>query len=267
MKLAWAAAATTLALAGCGRPSSGGADLVVLAGQSNALGYGLTAADLPADLVEATARSDVLIWQGDRFAPLTPGTNTGSPRQPRTWGPEVGFARAWREAHPGRRLYLVKHARGSTPLAPAAGPDWSPASGELFAEATAKVEAAKAALVAQGLTPRLTGVLWLQGEADAGDPATAQAYSGNLTGLIRAMRLDLSAPQAVVVVAKIPDWGGSAREVRAAQAAVDAADTLTVSVDAQGLPMQGDGLHIAAGGQLRLGEAMAVALAGAARKE
>ena len=67
MKLAWAAAATTLALAGCGRPSSGGADLVVLAGQSNALGYGLTAADLPADLVEATARSDVLIWQGDRL--------------------------------------------------------------------------------------------------------------------------------------------------------------------------------------------------------
>jgi hypothetical protein len=261
MKLAWAAAVAVLALAGCSRPATDDADLVVLAGQSNAVGYGLTTADLPAGPPD----SDVLIWQGDRFAPLRPGTNTGSLRQPSTWGPEVGFARAWREAHPGRRLYLVKHARGSTPLAPAAGPDWSAGSGELFAEATTKVEAAKAALAAQDLKPRLVGVLWIQGEADAGDAAMAGAYRANLTRLIKAMRLGWSAPGAVVVVAKIPDWGGRADEVRAAQAQVDEADTLTVSVDAQGLPMQDDGLHLAAEGQLRLGKAMAVALTAATR--
>lgn len=261
MKPTWAAVAATLALAACGGPAAQEAELVVLAGQSNALGFGLSAADLPAGAADA----EVLIWQDGRFEPLTPGINTGSPRQPSTWGPEVGFARAWRAAHPGRKLYLVKHARGSTSLAPTPGPDWSPGSGERFAEATAKVEAAKAALAGQGLKPRVIGILWLQGEADAADPAMAAAYRANLTGLIKAMRQGWSAPGAVVVVGKIPDWGGLAGEVRAAQAAVDAADTLTVSVDAEGLPMQGDGLHIAAEGQLRLGEAMAVALGSATR--
>lgn len=263
MKRAWVSIAAALAVAGCARETGGTADLVVLAGQSNAVGYGLTAADLPPG---AGARDpEVLIWQGDRFVPLRPGANTGTPRQPGTWGPEVGFARAWRAAQPGRRLYLVKHARGSTSLAMGPGPDWSPGSGELFAEATQQVEAARAALAAQGLQPRLAGVLWLQGEADAADPAMAGDYRRNLERLIRAIRQRWSAKDAVVVLAKIPDWGGLADEVRAAQAAVDAADALTVSVDAEGLPMQPDGLHIAAEGQLRLGEAMAVALAAAER--
>lgn len=263
MKRAWVSIAAALALCGCARETSGTADVVVLAGQSNAVGYGLTAADLPPGA--GAPDPEVLIWQDDRFAPLKAGTNTGTPRQPGTWGPEVGFARAWRAAHPGRRLYLVKYARGSTSLAQGPGRDWSPATGELFAEASAEVEQAKTALAAQGLQPRLVGVLWLQGEADAADPAMAAAYGRNLTDLIATVRRRWAAEDAVVVLAKIPDWGGQAQEVRAAQAAVDAADALTVSVDAQGLPMQPDGLHIAADGQLRLGEAMALALAAAGR--
>jgi hypothetical protein len=236
---------------------------VVLAGQSNAVGYNLDVAELPADLAAPDPR--VRIWDGGRFAPMTPGVNTGTPRQPTTWGPEVGFARAWRAAHPDGTLYLVKYARGSTPLAQGPGRDWSPASsGELYAEATQAVTAAKAALARQGMEPEVTTILWVQGEADAADPAAAAAYRTNLEAFLRTIRRDWSQAGTPVVLARIPRFGGQADAIRAAQAAVDEADPRTVAVDAAGLPMQADGLHIDAEGQIRLGEALARA-AGLAR--
>jgi len=255
MNFAGAAAAAALCLfaAACGKPP---AQVVVLAGQSNALGYGLTAADLPPELAKPEPR--VQIWDGERFVPLQPGVNTGSPRQPSTWGPEVGFARAWRAAHADGTLYLVKYARGSTALAQGPGRDWSPASsGDLYAEATQAVAAAKAALGRQGLRPQVTAIVWLQGEADAADAAATAAYRANLEAFLAAVRRDWARADTPVVLAKIPRWGGQADAVRAAQAAVDAADPRTVAVDAAGLPMQPDGLHITADGQLRLGQAMA----------
>jgi hypothetical protein len=251
-------AATGLALLAAACSDKPEADLVVVAGQSNALGYGLSAADLPQDL--RTPDPQARIWRDGRFQTLEPGRNTGSPNRPDTWGPEAAFAKTWRAARPERPLYLVKLARGSTSLAPTEGPDWSPGSRELFTETTAEVDAAKAALAAQGLRPRIAAVVWVQGETDAIDPAAARAYRANLAGLIKAMRQSWQAPAAPVVLAKIPDFGGHADEVRAAQAAVDEADALTLSVDAQGLPMQPDGLHIAAAGQARLGKALADAV-------
>ncbi|MGA0608280.1 sialate O-acetylesterase [Phenylobacterium sp. VNQ135] len=247
--------ALAIGLASCSAKPK--ADLVVLAGQSNALGY-LTRADVPVEI--RWPDPEVRIWRDGRFEMLEPGRNTGSPNRPEAWGPEASFARVWRETRRDRPLYIVKLARGSTSLAPAEGRDWSPASGELFAEATREVEAAKAALSAQGRAPRIAAILWVQGEADAIDPAMARAYRANLTSLIKTMRLGWSAPQAVVAVVRIPDIGAQAGQVRAAQAAVDDADPLTVSVDAKGLPMQADGLHIAASGQVRLGQALARAV-------
>lgn len=233
------------------------ADLVIVAGQSNALGYGLSGGDLPAGVAPDP---EVRIWDGARFAVMEPGRNTGSPNFPASCGPETGFARAWRKAHPDRPLYVVKYARGSTPLAASPGRDWAPASGELFQEVAAAAAAATAALRAQGLRPRVAAVVWMQGEADAADPARAAAYRANLTALLAAIRERWAKADTPVVVGRIPDFGAQAAQVRAAQAQVDAADPLTVTADAEGLPMQPDGLHIAAAGQLRLGEAMAAAL-------
>jgi len=255
MRKAWVAIAGLLVLcAACSsRPP---ADLVIVAGQSNALGYGLSGQDLPSGF---GPDPQVLIWDGARFAVMTPGRNTGSPNFPASWGPETGFARAWRAAHPDRPLYVVKYARGSTSLAASPGRDWAPASRELFEETAGAVTAARAALADQGLEPRVAAVLWMQGEADAVDPAKAAVYGANLTDLLVAIRRRWAEPDTPVVVGLIPHFGTRAGEVRAAQAAVDAADPRTVTVDALGLAMQPDGLHIAAAGQLRLGEAMAQA--------
>ena len=231
-------------------------ELLILVGQSNALGFSLDPARLPPDAAATDPR--VQIWQAGRFVTLTPGANTGAPGQPATWGPEVGFVRAWKAAHPEGALYVVKHARGSIPLAvDPVGADWAPASGELYAKATAAVTAARTQLRAQGIENPKTTIVWGQGESDSVEPARAAAYRQNLEALIEAMRRDWQAADARFVIVKIPDWGHRAAEVRAAQAAVAAADDRVVAVEGHGLPMQDDGLHISADGQLQLGAAIA----------
>ncbi|HEY8570833.1 sialate O-acetylesterase [Phenylobacterium sp.] len=152
-------------------------ELVVVAGQSNALGYQVSPSELPA-WYQPTAQ--VQIWTDAGWRTLTPGVNTGTPANPNAWGPEVAFAHAWVQEHPGETLYIVKSVKGSTPLADAPGEDWSPRSdGSLFDATTAKVAAARAALGGAVSTT----VLWFQGEQDASSPAWADAYAANLAEL------------------------------------------------------------------------------------
>jgi hypothetical protein len=240
----------TALLAGCERPA-GPADLVVVAGQSNALGFRLSGEDLPPDLRQGDPQ--VRIWTGQRFETLRPGRNTGSPNNPAAWGPEVGFARAWRAAHPDRTLYVVKLARGSTRLAGGPGPDWAPGSGELFADTESEVRKARRRLTDAGLTPRVRAILWMQGESDAVQPQAAAAYRANLAAAVAQMRARWGEADTPVLIGRIAPGWPQAAQVRAAQAAVDAADPLTASVDTAAYPLLPDGAHYAAAGQLRLG--------------
>jgi len=227
--------------------------LVVLAGQSNALGYGVEPKDLPAAWKEDPS---VRIWRNGRFETLSPGRNTGTPRNPRAWGPEVGFALAWRRSHPQGELDIVKVAKGSTGLA--ADPralDWSPRSRELYADTTAQAAAAQRASGAP-----VAAILWMQGEEDAVSGAKAAAYGANLTAFVRAARRDWG--DAPVVLGRI---GAAAREahaaqVRRAQAEVARTEPRIRMVDTDAFPVQSDRLHLDARGQLALGDAMARAL-------
>lgn len=226
--------------------------LVVVAGQSNALGFGLTPAELP-DYAR-TPDPRVQIWTPHGFETLRAGTNTGTPANPAAWGPEVAFAHAWRAAHPRERLYLVKSVKGSTSLA--ADPqalDWSPASrGELFDRTTQAVAEARAA---SGLA--VSTILWMQGETDAGDAARSAAYARNLEALLRAMRRTWSDGRARIVVARIGEGPALpyATVVRAAEAEAAGRDTSAAVVETGGLPLQPDGLHLAAAGEMALGTA------------
>jgi len=223
--------------------------LMVLAGQSNALGFGLSPAELPADVRSIDSR--VRIWTGARFEVMRPGINTGTPANPAAWGPEVAFARAWRAAHPSERLYIVKSVKGSTGLAadPAAL-DWSPASrGELFDRTTQIVAAARAA---SGLT--VSTILWMQGEEDATDDRRAAAYAANLRELIFAMRAAWGEAGTRIVVGRIADGPPYAETVRAGEA-MAAAKAHAVLVETEGLSRQGDRLHLDAAGEIALGAA------------
>lgn len=234
--------------------------LIVVAGQSNALGYTLGPIDLPPHLRKPVAR--VQIWDPARrgFAPLQPGVNTGTPNNPRAWGPEAQFAFRWSQAHPCGELYVVKYARGETGLAPdPAHADWSPASaGEVWDQATAQVDAAKAALKKQEPAARVEAVFWMQGETDAQDPAKASAYQQNLTRLIMRIRSRWGDDQTSVYVAQIDRPPGSNAgwdTVRQAQTAVAASTPNVHLTDTDPLPRQpADGVHLTGAGQVGLGE-------------
>jgi hypothetical protein len=211
-------------------------ELVVIAGQSNALGYQVQPSELPAWWQPAPR---VQIWTDAGWQIMTPGVNTGTPANPQAWGPEVAFAHAWLQEHPGETLYIVKSVKGSTPLAQAPGEDWSPASaGSLFDATTAKVAAAKAALAG----PAETTVLWFQGEQDASSSAWAHEYAHNL---------------AILQTAAAAHWGAS--RFLMGRIDTDYADNQTVQF-AQGAGFntdefgkQADNLHLTGQAQIDSG--------------
>lgn len=222
--------------------------LVVVAGQSNALGYTLGPADLPSHL--GAPPKDVWIWEpASAFAPLRPGANTGSPNNPGAWGPEAQFAWRWREASCAP-LYIVKHARGETGLAAdPAQKDWSPASrGELWDTATTELDNARKAAPAAGVT----AILWMQGETDAAVPAKAAAYKANLAALVREVRARWGGE--TVAIAQIDRRGGGWDQVRAAQASVAQRPGLAL-IDTDAFPRQPDGVHLTGKAQVQLGDA------------
>jgi hypothetical protein len=240
--------------------------LIVVAGQSNALGYTLGPKDLPQHL--RGPMPDVWIWNPSmgRFDALAPGKNTGSPNNPEAWGPEAQFAWRWRAAHGCAPLYVVKHARGDTGLA--ADPsqaDWSPASsGELFEAASAEVAAAKASLASNSVPVRVAAVLWMQGEKDASDSAKAAAYETNLRAFIAQVRTGWGDARTIFQIGQIdrlgagyPGWP----EVREAQTRIADADDQVSLTDTDGFPRQPtDGLHLTAEAQVLLGDGFFEAL-------
>lgn len=218
------------------------AALLIVAGQSNALGFGVTPRELPPGY-----RPDPLvrIWAGTRFVPMRAGVNTGTAWHPEAWGPEVEFARQWRRRNPDRALHVVKVVRGSSSLAPdPASKDWSPRTGELFAETRAQAAAARAALGG----PAETVILWHQGEADAADPARAAAYAGNFAEFKARATAEWGGPGARLVAARINGALWSRSPVYQVQTRHGAYST-------DGFPLQPDRLHLSGAGQIRSGAA------------
>ncbi len=242
-----------------GRPADCASSLIVVAGQSNALGYTLGPADLPPHL--GTPIAKVQVWDPARraFAPLQPGVNTGSPNNPGAWGPEAQLAFRWSRDHPCGDLRVVKYARGETGLASTPNDrDWSPSShDDVWDQATSELDAAKAALKTQGLSLRVEAVFWMQGETDAQDAAKAAAYRQNLTDMVMRIRTRWGDGQTSVYVGQIDRPPGSKgwERVRQAQAAVATAVPGVHLIDTDPLARQpADKVHFTASGQIQLGD-------------
>ncbi len=221
---------------------------VVFAGQSNTGGYGMGSWTLSRPW---TPDPLTKVWDASAktWATLQPGVNSGYDGQPLTWGPEMQFALEFRARFPNEPLYIVKQAYGGTGLAAdweAWHYDWSPNSdNELFDRTTAVI--AEAGSAAGGLRP--DAVFFGQGEEDATNWADASAYGGNLHGLLAAVRAEWMGDGAGKVgFFQIGTNWAFADDVRAAQAAVDAADPNAGSIDTRGFSLQADGTHYAAQG-------------------
>lgn len=200
-------------------------DLVLVAGQSNAVGFNAKPSELPAD----AADRDILFWWrcGDP-PPDARDSNSagkwthlqaqslGDPTPPRPgrqfgnfaqadggFGPEIGFARTlYKKEH--KPLAIVKVAYSGTSVS-----SWNPADagagGACYRALVTETQTAIAAAKAQGIT--LRALVWVQGESDA-SAAGVPLYEKKLGDMITALRKDLEAPQLIALLGLNTHFGG-----------------------------------------------------------
>lgn len=211
--------------------AEGTRDLVLVAGQSNAVGFNAKPSELPAD---AADREIQFWWRCGDPPPDERDSNSagkwatlqaqplGDPRPPRPgrqfgnfaqadggFGPEIGFARTlYIRQH--QLLSVVKVAYSGTSVS-----SWNPAdagaNGACYRALVTETKAAIAAAKAQGTTLRLRALVWVQGESDA-SAGGVPTYEKKLGDMITALRKDLDAPQLIALLGINTHFGGDKNE-------------------------------------------------------
>ncbi len=178
-----------------------------LSGQSNMVGWGNS---LELDSVARFGHDNRLVmFEGGEWRNLKPFKKPSQRQREgwniaeRTFGPEIGFARALAEAWPEKRIGIVKQAVGGTGIM-AWAPEWNAADADLTSDARKgpfyKELIGKALAAKQAGDVELRGFLWLQGGKDMIAMETAERYAENLKALVAAVRRDLGAPRLPVLV-------------------------------------------------------------------
>jgi Carbohydrate esterase, sialic acid-specific acetylesterase len=200
-------------------------DLILVAGQSNAVGFDAYAEELPADPRDA----DTMFWWrvGDPPPDEFDGTSarqwTTLQFQPRTpampaidgkkvarqygnfnlktkggFGPEIGMIRTLTTKE-SRPVAVIKTAFSGTSVAG----DWNVGlPGKADACYRAMIDEAKAALAAaksKDLILRPRAFVWVQGESDA-NAKDSSVYAANLTKMLQSLRADLGAPDLILLL-------------------------------------------------------------------
>jgi len=274
--------------------SKGEIDVWLIAGQSNASGYGSdTLTDSLTNNKYLTGFDNILYYgsgDGNIYSEFTPLT-IGMGRNQSSVGAEVGIASMLGGSD--RMNAVIKLGRGSAYLYPNTTHDvsinfgtWTSPSyisnnnintegtkiGGLYASFMDTVQAGVDALIAEGYTPVIKGVWWMQGEAESNQAALANEYEDLLTCLISDMREDLGEifdsncsdmpfVMGSIYRNRITDVSGNFVHTQPAYLSVINESQLKVAsqgskifvVDSTGLP-QIDGWHFTADAQQYLGE-------------
>ncbi|WP_439624336.1 sialate O-acetylesterase [Gemmata sp.] len=244
----------------------------LVAGQSNCDGRGpasgltgpLAKWAKPQDDVSITyscskLRGPVLTSGG--FKPLqpgwsvAPGKNRPTELPSGTFGPEVSFGRSMADRMKDKKVALIKYTEGGTSLAK----DWNPeVKDRLYAAFLDFTRRSLKELKDKGHTVTVRGVIWHQGESDAG--LTAEEYEKQLTSFIARVRTDLELPDLPFGIGEVYD-DGKRDAVRAAQKATAGKVKLAYFVPADGLKTFDKGTHFDAASQIELGERFAAGMA------
>lgn len=205
-------------------------EVFLVAGQSNCDGRG-KASELTGPLARwAEPQENVLVayscsklrgpvLTSDGFQTLRPGWSVAPGRDrptklpSGTFGPEVSFGRGMADRLQGKKVALVKFAEGGTSLAK----DWNPeVKDRLYPAFLDFTRKSLKVLKDKGHTCTLRGMIWHQGESDAG--LTAEEYQKHLTAFIARVRADIGVPDLPFGVGEVYD-NGKRDTVRAAQKA------------------------------------------------
>ncbi|CAN6984882.1 unnamed protein product, partial [Brassica rapa subsp. trilocularis] len=104
----------------------------------------------------------------------------------------------------------------------------------------------------------IKAMLWYQGESDVSDIHDAESYGRNMTRLVKNLRHDLNLPSLPIIQqVAITSGGGYIDKVREAQLGLKLSNV--VCVDAKGLQLKPDNLHLTTEAQVQLGLSLAQA--------
>ncbi|GAB4838773.1 hypothetical protein Ancab_028315 [Ancistrocladus abbreviatus] len=159
-------------------------------------------------------------------------------------GPGMAFANMVRERV--GLVGLVPCAVGGTAIK-----EW--ARGEhLYENMVKRVRAA----MKEGEGGEVKALLWYQGESDTSTHHDAEAYQGKMEKLISDVREDLQLPLLPIIQVAIASGDEKYMEiVREAQLRIKLPNV--ACVDAKGLPLKGDNLHLTTKAQVKLGQMLA----------
>ncbi|XP_047330876.1 probable carbohydrate esterase At4g34215 [Impatiens glandulifera] len=155
-------------------------------------------------------------------------------------GPGMSFANAIKET--ADQIGLVPCAVGGTAIK-----EWNRGS-DLYEN---MIKRAKIASSKDG--GEIKAVLWYQGESDTMALEDAESYKSKMEDLIRNVREDLDSPLLPVIQVAIVSGGDEKylEKVREAQKSIDLPEV--GCVDAAGLPLKEDNLHLTTEAQVKLG--------------
>lgn len=238
-----------------------------IGGQSNGDGRGAVSG-LPTSPVNLQQpQNDVLYYfhtegSGRPFdstlTTLRPGTaETGQ------FGPEIGMGRTLADYYSGDptiKIAILKYANGGTNLHTqwkAGGNATTTNDGVDYRAFQTTINGGLAALQTAypGDTLQLSGMAWMQGESDTGEPHVSN-YAANLTNFISDFRSTYGAT-IPFAIGRLPDFRTdkvALAKMRAAQESVAAQSYLNPLVSTDGFGQNGDNVHFNAAGQLLLGQ-------------
>ena len=218
------------------------------------------AAPLPGVLINASInglRRPLILSKG--FEPLQPGfTGTvgpgavpNPPFPSGLFGPELSFGHAMATALPDKHLLLIKYAEGGTNLQK----DWNPKQPDkLYQHFIEFVHSSQKTIESQGDTFVIRGLLWHQGESDAGQPIGS--YKNSLTAFINSARSDLGVPKLPILIGQ--EYNNGKRDnIFADQKTIVGTMPETYLVESAGLETWDHGTHFDAKSQIELGKRFA----------
>ena len=258
-------------------------EILVLAGQSNALGFESFVVDPRTHLDVFTEagrspadRQSLLMWDetgvpGSGPTPVALDTlQFRSGASTPVFGPEIGLARGLYVAG-HRHLLIVKVATDGSSLAR----DWLPGEDD-YRRLLSSVASAERWSRTAGWAPVVSALYWYQGETDAMNAAWAENYAANLKTLLASARIHLGLGTSRPVVITQTDlsdfirferahgWCGSPScanewawnaEVMGAQASLVGRSTFLARTSE--LPRYGNFIHLSDAGELSLGKTYA----------
>lgn len=206
--------------------------LYLLIGQSNMAGRGV----LPKEK-QPTPERILKLDKENKWAPAIEPLHFDKPT---IAGAGIGFsfAQEMEKLDPEVTIGLIPCAVGGTPLS-----RWEK-DADLYAQA---LERARIAMK----SGTLKGILWHQGEGDAGSKKLAESYAARLSKMIEALRNDLDSPQVPFIVGALGEFlpNGTAEKPsywKVVNAQLESIPTLVPNsafVSSNGLGHKGDSVH------------------------